>query len=291
MDEFGADYSKISAFYGIFYFAARRGVASNTFKGNLLTWPEGNGFLVQKLSQDILEDCQTNTLIKSILYENNAVFIDAINTQSRATTRYQAKQIIVAIPQFIFAHLFKSDNRKELINEFNYHPWVVVQLRIDSAQINLQFAWDNVIYQSQTLGYVLSNHQTTSLKKQDLVLTCYIPLSRNEPKAERKNLLESTDKQWFDLCLQELGSIDSNFKNAIKEYQVRRWGHGMISPYTGFYTSQNRKNAAKSLFNAIHFAHSDLSGISIFEEAFYSGQLAASKSIQNLTEIYNQNYK
>jgi hypothetical protein len=40
-----------------------------------------------------------------------------------------------------------------------------------------------------------------------------------------------------------------------------------------------RKELQKSVQN-IHFAHSDLSGISIFEEAQYRGVLAAQKVLQ-----------
>jgi hypothetical protein len=47
-----------------------------------------------------------------------------------------------------------------------------------------------------------------------------------------------------------------------------RWGHAMISPRTGFMWGGEREKATKP-FRNIHFAHSDLGGIAIFEEAFH----------------------
>jgi hypothetical protein len=45
----------------------------------------------------------------------------------------------------------------------------------------------------------------------------------------------------------------------------------MISPIPDFIFGENRKNAAKNIDNRIFFAHSDLAGISLFEEAFHQG--------------------
>jgi hypothetical protein len=56
----------------------------------------------------------------------------------------------------------------------------------------------------------------------------------------------------------------------------------MISPVRGFLSSQARIELGKSIEGKLHFAHSDLSGISIFEEAFYQGIYAADKVIAQL---------
>ena len=54
----------------------------------------------------------------------------------------------------------------------------------------------------------------------------------------------------------------------------------MIRPTIGFIHGQARHEAQKSLNNKIHFAHSDLSGVSIFEEAFFYGAEVAKKIIK-----------
>jgi hypothetical protein len=53
-----------------------------------------------------------------------------------------------------------------------------------------------------------------------------------------------------------------------------RWGHAMISPRPQFIWSEARRNASRP-FGDIHFAHSDLSGVALFEEAFFHGVRAA----------------
>jgi hypothetical protein len=52
-----------------------------------------------------------------------------------------------------------------------------------------------------------------------------------------------------------------------------RWGHAMISPRPGFIWGSERQKAVKP-YRSIHFAHTDLSGIALFEEAFYHGLTA-----------------
>ena len=57
----------------------------------------------------------------------------------------------------------------------------------------------------------------------------------------------------------------------------------MISPFPNFIFSEELKQAAQPIENKIYFAHSDLSGISIFEEAFYQGIKAANELINDTT--------
>ncbi|MCR6638298.1 MAG: NAD(P)/FAD-dependent oxidoreductase [Sporocytophaga sp.] len=47
-DDYGTNVHNTSAWAGIHYFAARKGEAANASSGTVLTWPEGNGFLVKK---------------------------------------------------------------------------------------------------------------------------------------------------------------------------------------------------------------------------------------------------
>lgn len=49
----------------------------------------------------------------------------------------------------------------------------------------------------------------------------------------------------------------------------------MISPHKGFIHGDVKKQLQQPIDNKIFFAHTDLAGISIFEEAFYQGIKAA----------------
>ncbi len=62
-----------------------------------------------------------------------------------------------------------------------------------------------------------------------------------------------------------------------------RWGHAMISPRPGFIWGEHRQKALVPYRN-IHFAHTDLSGIALFEEAFYHGLRAAGEVLTAETQ-------
>jgi len=57
-----------------------------------------------------------------------------------------------------------------------------------------------------------------------------------------------------------------------------RWGHAMARPAPGLFFGGARA-AARQPFRGIHFAHTDLSGIALFEEAFYHGARAADEAL------------
>ena len=58
--------------------------------------------------------------------------------------------------------------------------------------------------------------------------------------------------------------------DLCERIDIVRWGHAMISPRPGFIWGETREKAYKPYRN-IHFAHTDLSGIALLEEAFYHG--------------------
>ena len=60
-------------------------------------------------------------------------------------------------------------------------------------------------------------------------------------------------------------------------------GHGMISPKNGFLFGESKRKAVQSIDDKIYFAHSDLSGISIFEEAFHQGINVVNKIVDGTT--------
>jgi hypothetical protein len=79
---------------------------------------------------------------------------------------------------------------------------------------------------------------------------------------------------WADLVLTDLQIAHPEIRSLVTRIDVMRWGHAMVEPYTGFIWSDARQSASKPDRN-IHFAHSDLSGLALMEEAFYHGVRAA----------------
>jgi hypothetical protein len=134
-------------------------------------------------------------------------------------------------------------------------------------------AWDNVLYDSPALGYVAATHQ----RGPDIgptVWTYYYPLCDDNPRTAREKLLAHGWSEWADVTLSDLERGHPDLRPLVERLDVMRWGHAMIRPRPGFIWGNARREEAKS-FRGVHFAHSDLSGVALFEEAFYHGLRAA----------------
>jgi hypothetical protein len=110
------------------------------------------------------------------------------------------------------------------------------------------------------------------------VLTYYLPLSSEDPASARKSALSRTHSEWATLIAADLERMHPGISREIENIDVWLWGHGMIRPRPGFIWGKERQ-AALSRHGNVFFAHSDMSGISIFEEAQFHGVEAASAAI------------
>jgi hypothetical protein len=63
---------------------------------------------------------------------------------------------------------------------------------------------------------------------------------------------------------------------------VMLYGHAMIRPEVGFVCGPARQQAIGALRGPVHLAHADLSGISLFEEAYEWGVRAADRVLARL---------
>jgi hypothetical protein len=138
-------------------------------------------------------------------------------------------------------------------------------------------AWDNVIYDSTSLGYIDATHQQLQLYKTKRNLTYYMPLCVGDAVTERKQTQGKTHADWVELICADLERVHEDIKEQTEEINVMVWGHAMIQPLPGFISGAARHSMAQSINESIHFAHTDIAGISIFEEAFYQGVNAAKK--------------
>ena len=144
------------------------------------------------------------------------------------------------------------------------------------ARSGAPIAWDNVIYASDSLGYVVATHQTLRTHLRETVFTYYYPLTGSSPVQERNRLLQTDWKAWAQLILKDLAKPHPEILSLVAHLDIFRWGHAMIRPRPGFIWGEARRKAAEPSGNVL-FAHSDLSGFSLFEEAQYRGVLAAER--------------
>src|SRR5262249_14537341 len=107
------------------------------------------------------------------------------------------------------------------------------------------------------------------------VLTWYYPLTGDDPAGERGRLLAAKHEDWAAVVQADLTPAHHDFDEVAQRVDVMRWGHAMVRPYPGFIWWGARQAAAQSIERSLHFAHSDLGGLALFEEANHHGVRAA----------------
>lgn len=277
-DDYGLPMAECSAWAGLHYFAARAGGGANAESGAVLTWPEGNGWLTNHLRKDLIADGKVlhRHMASAVANTANGVEVIAQNLeQPGQQVRVQARAAVFAGPQYVARHVVRDFDRK--LEGFDYAPWLVANMRVNLQGHSLLkgMNWDNVAYDRASLGYVFAGHQSLAGHlPAEGVLTWYEPVTHMPPAEARKWLLAADYETLRDRVLADMEFMHPGISAHIEQLDVWRWGHGMVRPVPGLMTGKAIAEARMPL-GRIHFAHSDLSGISIFEEAFHRGVVAA----------------
>jgi monoamine oxidase len=277
-DDFGTRYDETAAWAGIHYFAARKGKGANAEHQDVLTWPQGNGWLVEQLQKDYRDKIKLNSLVTSIRPTDGGVDVLYMDVATGQLQAIHAKQCVVAIPQFVAQRMLAPElNRQQLVQQFSYAPWMVANITVQQLKERRgeALSWDNVLYNSESLGYVVATHQSIKQREPVKVLTYYLPLTQGDVVTARREAAAMQHEQWVDIILNDLRKVHENIAAAVTNIDVMVWGHGMIRPVKGFIHGEARRLLNKPVNDVIFFAHTDLAGISIFEEGFYQGLQAA----------------
>lgn len=274
-DDYGLKLDQTSAWAGLFYFCSRvrkSGDESQPF----ITFPEGNGRFVNHLFESSKERARLGSVVIDIAPTDRGV--DVVYLRDNELRGFHAEKVIYASPIFTAKYVIRDFKQTPppFISEFEHNAWFVANVFLKDRPKNrfprdFPLAWDNVLYESPGLGYVNSTHQK-GLDYGPAVFTYYYPMCAEENG--RAKLFGLGHADLTDIILSDLSRAHSEIRDLTERIDVMRWGHAMISPRTGFLWSGARDDAAKPYRN-IHFAHSDLSGIALFEEAFYHGLRAA----------------
>jgi protoporphyrinogen oxidase len=284
-DDFGTPLHKVSAWAGIHYFASRKGKGGNAGRSDVLTWPEGNGWLVRQLQQGFEAKTKTGCVALAVKDSGSGVMVDFMDVERRQVIRVEADHCIVAIPQFVASRILGDHERMEMVKQLQYVPWMVANLTVDKLEERSGAApsWDNVIHGAKGLGYVDATHQQLKQHHVQRNLTCYLPLTEGSVADERKAAQARTHEEWMKMIVDELRPVHPNIERSLREVNVMVWGHSMAQPLPGIIHGALRPKLSASIGGRIHFAHTDLAGISIFEEGFYQGWIAANKILQHAT--------
>jgi hypothetical protein len=275
-DDYGSQLEDTSAWAGIFYFASRVPKPGQESLP-LITWPEGNGKIAAHLARAARGHIDTGWLVTNVVPTNDGVDVIAESHDARHLRGVHAKQVIFAAPQFIAAHVIAPyrDEVPAHVREFVYGSWLVANLTLRDRPRSIGFplAWDNVLYESPSLGYVVATHQS-GIDYGATVLTYYYALCDENPRLSRERLLSANRDEWAEVTLADLSRAHPEIRDVTERLDIMRWGHAMIRPRPGFIGSSARRRA-RAPYRHIHFAHCDLSGVALFEEALYHGVRSA----------------
>jgi len=281
-DDYGLTLDQTSAWAGLFYFCSRV-TKPGADARPLMTWPEGNGRLVSHLYDKVKSKVKLGLAVSEIIPKEASgqsnIDVVAIDNEAQTAVGFHADRVIFAAPHFMTRYVIRPyrDNPPAHLSEFQYGAWMVANLFLKDRPKDRGFplAWDNVLYESPGLGYVVATHQR-GLDRGPTVFTYYYPLCDADPREARSRLLAAGRDEWADVALADLSRAHPEIRTLTERLDVMRWGHAMIRPRPGFVWSEARRDASKP-YRGIHFANTDLSGVPLFEEAFYHGLRAANE--------------
>ena len=267
-DDYGAPLSQTSAWAGIHYFASRE-----PDEPGPLTWPEGNGWIVKRLLAKLGSYVETAAPVSRVRREGG---------RWRLTTprvEFDVETVIWAAPAFVTPYVVDELRGERHRTSFVYSPWLTANLTLERwpAERGIEPAWDNVIYDSPGLGYVVATHQSLRTFEQRTVWTYYHSFAELTPERARRELVERDWVYWRERILDDLSHAHPDIRDCVSRVDVMRLGHAMIRPTPGFLTTPERARPNRLL--RFYHAHSDQSGLSLFEEAQYHGVMAARQAL------------
>ena len=272
-DDYGARAHDISAWAGVQYFASREPEEKGP-----LTWPEGNGWIVERLLEGLRPFVRAPAMVYAIVRHGKGLGVQTERVE------YAAERVIFAAPTFLAPYIVEGAPKAD---GFVYSPWLTANLTIDrlpgepETEGSAEPAWDNVIYDSSALGYVDATHMSLRTFIERRVWTFYWSLADASPAEMRNLLLEKDWTYWRDAILQDLSRAHPDIRSCVSRIDVMRMGHAMARPVPGFLGSETRRRFA-SAPGPVLYANSDLSGFSIFEEAQYRGVTAAERALASI---------
>lgn len=286
-DEFGASLERVSAWAGLHYFCSRGGHAKNAEDGAVLTWPDGLASITTFLQSKSFANGGLLPLSAFKLQrETNAVVVFASSTQTGAVRAFRADRVILATPHYISARL-----DPELVASFAelarphsdllpaYHPWLVsnFQMRHQPTELpGTSLSWDNVLYNSESLGYVNASHQLIRVNQNAApILTAYHAFANTDPLESRQWCQAATQEQLVELASADLRSAyGERIWQDVEQLRITVRGHGMACPSPNFLSAKLNQHLQTNT-SRVRYAHSDLSGYSVAEEASWWGIQAA----------------
>lgn len=284
-DDYGTDLAGTSAWAGVHYYAARD--LDPEYGDVVLTWPEGNAWLTRRLAEPVADRIRLGQLAVNVEPVGDRVAVDVFDPRGERTRRLLAREVVLACPVFVAARVYRPWRARPpvFVHAFHYAPWLVANLHLDrrpTGAAGAPPAWDNVLYDSTGLGYVIATHQSLRTEDGPTVLTYYRSFPGPDPASARRALFEASWASLRDEILRDLSRPHPDLARETRHLDVMRYGHAMIRPEVRLVCGPALAAAQTALTGPVHLAHADLSGFSLFEEAYEWGMRAAARVVARL---------
>lgn len=260
-DDYALVAADTSAWAGLFYFASRQRIAGAAAQ-SVVTWPDGNAALVRHLAERAA--IETGVAVQRVDPSGEVIAIGP-----GGAFGIRARRVIVAVPNFVRHRIVTGATGDAAVGD--YGAWAVANVHLRDRPVEAHHAppaWDNVFRDSPSLGYVSATHQR-GRDRGPTVWTWYYPFPGDARQA-RTRLAGAGYDDWAEVVLADLERAHPDVRGLVDHIEVAFWGHGMIRPRTGSVFGAGRAERAAPV-GVLHFAHTDLSGLALFEEAFDHG--------------------
>jgi monoamine oxidase len=276
-DDYGAGLDTVSAWAGVHYFASRHGFHApgegegDAEREGVFTWPEGNAWLVQRLAAPWAGRLHGGRTVLRVTEARHEVQLLAWDETAQQLEAWTAPLVVLALPLFVAARVLESPPQalREAAALIAHAPWLVANLHLPEPLLDRPGAppsWDNVVYGSAGLGYVDAMHQSLRPVIGPTVMTAYYAL----PREQRVALLVNDPAPWAERVLKDMEPAHPDIRRRVRRIELMRWGHAMAIPQPGVHRHPALQ-ALRALRGRVRFAHADLAGYSVFEEAFTAG--------------------
>jgi hypothetical protein len=286
-DDYGARYDRISAWAGLHYFAGRAGHAANAEDAAVLTWPGGLAPVAAAIAARSGVRRMAGTAV-SLKRRGEGIEALCFALRDGAPISYlvRARKAICAMPLFVAARVVDNIERlgfdaKRHLPE--YAPWMVANFVMKTPPRedgDMPLAWDNVVQSEPGLGYVVSTHQDIRVQPAERrVFTVYVALSDRSPAQARAWMQKATPQELIEVAGADLkAAYGWKLAPCVERVDITLRAHAMAIPAPGFRTNAGLA-ALRETDGPILFAHADLSGFSVFEEASWWGWRAAERAL------------
>src|SRR5262249_9805789 len=149
----------------------------------------------------------------------------ALDVASDRPVGFRARRVVVTAPRYVVPRIVAPfrDETPAYFSEFEYGSWTVANLHLrdrpKTPQMSFLPAWDNVLYESPSLGYIVSTHQAL-VDYGPTVLTWYYPLISADAKAAREMLFATDRDRWAEVALSDLEPAHPDIRSLVERIDV-----------------------------------------------------------------------